>query len=131
MTKIIVYLAGGFKSGWQDKVAKVLPSDKYELIDPRQHGKTEPKEFTKWDLDGVERADVVLGYVEKNSNRCYGMAVEIGAAHAWNKLIIVANEWRDEKHHAIRMMLAASSVVKENLEDAIHALRAWNEIGID
>lgn len=85
---ITVYLAGGMKSGWQDKVIEVCGNEYFEWIDPRDHGLTDEAEYTKWDLDGIDSCDVVFAYLEHDNPGGYALALEIGYAKARGKKII-------------------------------------------
>ncbi len=62
MRRSIVYLAGGFRTRWQDRVSLL---DGFEFIDPSQHKLTDPKAYTAWDLNAISRADIVLAYLER------------------------------------------------------------------
>lgn len=74
---IVVFLAGGMKGGWQDVVKQAVPG--VIFIDPREHGLHDEMGYTQWDLAGVERCDVVFGYMEADNPGCAGLAVEFGA----------------------------------------------------
>jgi nucleoside 2-deoxyribosyltransferase len=92
-----VYLAGGMKDGWQDQFTPLVSG--VEWIDPRKQPPTEdPAVYTKWDLDGVRRADAVVAYMSPSNPSGYGLALEIGFAHALGRPIIfidrVQEDWR-------------------------------------
>jgi hypothetical protein len=55
---LVVYLAGGFKSGWQDVVKLKVPMIRY--LDPRLHGLCQGQQYTAWDLQAIRRSDCVL-----------------------------------------------------------------------
>lgn len=74
----VVYLAGGMRSNWQDKVKKAFPGIMF--LDPRDHGAKEEAAYTAWDLTGVELADIVFGYIEKDNPNGAGLALEFGYA---------------------------------------------------
>lgn len=87
----VVYLAGGMRSGWQDIVKKACPGVMF--IDPRQHGVKDEKGYTAWDLTGVDIADIVFGYIEKDNPNGAGLALEFGyAAKMGGKTLIYVEE---------------------------------------
>ena len=85
-----VYLAGGFKTGWQDTV--VASNPELTFIDPRSHALPASHEYTAWDLAGIRSADVVFAYLEASNPAGYSLALEVGYARAHNKLVILVNE---------------------------------------
>lgn len=89
--KVKIYLAGGMKSGWQDRVINKF-SDRCIIFNPQDHKLNCAKEYTIWDLHFVSRADVIFGYLEKDNPSGFGLAVEIGYARALNKTIILVDE---------------------------------------
>ena len=85
-----VYLSGGMRSGWQDKVIAECPG--VEFIDPRDHGLHSSMEYTPWDLLAVRRCDIIFAYLEKDNPSGLGLALEVGYAAGLNKTIIFVNE---------------------------------------
>lgn len=78
-----VYLAGGMRSNWQDRVKEaVLASGKTQVlfIDPREHHCKDEVLYTRWDLEGIRRADIIFGYLEKDNPNGAGLALEVGFA---------------------------------------------------
>ncbi len=60
-----VYLAGGFKSRWQDTVKLKVPDIRY--LDPRSHGLTRSEEYTAWDLAAIRQSDCVFANLEASN----------------------------------------------------------------
>lgn len=87
---LVVYLAGGMRSGWQDEVMRKVQG--VIFIDPRNHGLTTEDKYTAWDLAGVDRADVVFGYLEADNPGGAGLALEFGWAAKAGKHIILAQD---------------------------------------
>ena len=92
-----VYLAGGMKSGWQDRVVSFVEridglEEDVRLIDPRYHGKQDEAEYTAWDIRGVKYADVVFAYLESDNPSGYGLCTEVAYAAAMRKFIIFVDE---------------------------------------
>ena len=88
-----VYLAGGFRGGWQDRVIEAFnePFGEYldvEFVDPRKHGLKEEADYTEWDLRAIRECDVVFAVSEHDNPSGYGLMLEIGYAKALGKQII-------------------------------------------
>jgi len=75
---VIVYLAGGMKSGWQDKVIEACKHPRIQFLDPRSHGLTDEKDYTEWDLWAVKQSDYMFGYLEKDNPGGHGLMLEFG-----------------------------------------------------
>ena len=67
-----VYLSGGMRSGWQDKVIAECPG--LEFIDPRDHGLHSSMEY----MLSVRRCDILFAYLEKDNPSGLGLALEVG-----------------------------------------------------
>jgi nucleoside 2-deoxyribosyltransferase len=115
-----IYLAGGMKSGWQDELISHFPN--IEFLDPRSHGLTEPKDYTKWDLDAIRECDVIFGYLEESNPTGYNLCFELGYAHALGKKIIWVNENLDNKTSAVAMIEESADKVFDNFQDSLHCL---------
>ncbi len=89
-----IYLAGGFRSNWQAKVALRL-ANSYELLDPSAHGIQDPAEYTRWDLDAVRQADILLANMEASNPGGYSLALEVGFAKALGKRIFMVDQIED------------------------------------
>jgi len=109
-----IYLAGGMHTGWQDRLIERYP--KITFIDPRTHGLTDPKEFTEWDIKGVEEADLVFAYLEKTNPSGLGTAFEVGYAVAIKRFVIFVNEKQD-KYAAL--MACSANKYFETLNEAL------------
>ena len=118
-----VYLAGGFKSGWQDKVTGKFPS--MQFFDPSKHNLETSREYTLWDLEAIHSSDCVFAYLEKDNPGGYALALEVGYAKALGKLIIFVDEKSgvDKKIARYLTMIAESSdACFNNLQDGIDYL---------
>lgn len=89
-----VYLAGGMHSGWQDFVLREVGAIAV-FLDPRSHGLKEPHAYVRRDLALVRKADIVFACLERSNPSGFGLAVEIGFAHALGKKVILVDEIRD------------------------------------
>ena len=85
-----VYLAGGMKSDWQDKVTEAVPWHTY--YDPRSHGLKDPSDYTAWDLEHIDKAGVVFACFTHCNPFGIGMCVEIGYAKNARKHIVLVDE---------------------------------------
>lgn len=118
----VVYLAGGFKSGWQAKVIKQLPD--FDFLDPSQHNIEDAAEYTRWDLDAVRASDIVLGYMESTNPGGYSLALEIGFAYALGKTVLLVDEITDPSvSRYFEMVRQCSESVFPRLSEAIEYLR--------
>ena len=86
-----VYLAGGFKSGWQDHITHCLRN---RYIDPRKKNEIgwSWDKITAWDKYAIRKSDIVFAYLEKDNPSGIGLACECAYANALGKLVILVNE---------------------------------------
>ncbi|MFZ6876238.1 nucleoside 2-deoxyribosyltransferase domain-containing protein [Undibacterium sp. Di27W] len=118
----VIYLAGGFKSGWQNKVMTQLPS--YDFLDPSLHNIQDAAEYTRWDLDAIRASDIVFGYMESTNPGGYSLALEIGFAHALGKAVLFVDEIKDPSvSRYFEMVRQCSDNVFTTLSEAIEYLR--------
>ena len=116
-----VYLAGGFKSRWQDLVQNRTTS--FEFIDPSLHNIENPSDYTEWDLRAIDQSDIIFAYMEDTNPGGYALALEVGYAKASNKKIIFVTEKNMGKRlRYFDMVKAVSDQYYTNLEDAIDGL---------
>lgn len=80
MGPVMVYLAGGMKSGWQDKVITafedLIREGVVAFFDPRKNPK-EPEKYRPIDKENWEQADIVFGYAESSNPALFAMCIEI------------------------------------------------------
>ncbi|MBQ0733944.1 nucleoside 2-deoxyribosyltransferase domain-containing protein [Aquimarina celericrescens] len=122
-----IYLAGGFKGGWHNKVIDELKNGCI-LFNPQQHNLPESEKYTAWDLYHVDKCDILLGYMAKDNPSGYGLALEIGYAKAKGKLIILVDERSPEDNQFKKYFLIckeSSDVLFENLESAISYIKTF------
>lgn len=113
-----IYLAGGFKSGWQNIVLNELRD--FELLDPSAHNIEDPAAYTEWDLRAVRECDVILANMEESNPGGYALALEVGYAKALGKHVVFIDQLSDSsrKRH-FEMIRQASDRVFTNLADAL------------
>ncbi|MBU2072714.1 MAG: nucleoside 2-deoxyribosyltransferase domain-containing protein [Gammaproteobacteria bacterium] len=98
-----IYLAGGFHSGWQDRVKLEAPQHNY--FDPRIDADQRfAYRWTQQEIDGLKRCDLVFAYFESDNPSGMGLAKEIGWATILDKPVIYVDE-----HDRINVFLAACS----------------------
>src|ERR1043166_3041129 len=73
---LVVYLAGGFQTGWQDKLKEAASQFRY--FDPRSHQLRDKGEYAMWDLEAIRRSDWIFAYLEAGNPGGYALAAEIG-----------------------------------------------------
>lgn len=74
------YLAGGFRSGWQDFVKSEIAD--WDFLDPSATGHQKPEDYVAWDLGALDGADLVIAYLESGNPGGYALAFETGYAVA-------------------------------------------------
>ncbi len=128
---IVVYLAGGMKGGWQDLVMLSVPG--VIFIDPRKHGLRDEVDYTQWDLAGVERSDVVFGFMETSNPGGSGLAVEFGwGARAGKHLMLVEQDGYPQQRYfgMVRALAHQSFAGPEGLAAGIEALKRIRNEGV-
>jgi nucleoside 2-deoxyribosyltransferase len=122
--QLAIYLAGGFQSGWQDKVREAAPRFRY--FDPRFHRLRDKNQYATWDLQAIQRSDWIFAYLENSNPGGYALATEIGYAKALGKRIILVNEKSGNERENARyfdMLSATSDVEVANLSEGIEFLQ--------
>jgi hypothetical protein len=121
-----VYLSGGLKSDWQERVMKEAPG--LEYLNPQSHGLQPPQLYTLWDMYHVRKADIVFGYMERDNPSGYGLATEIGYAKGLDKTIILVDE-KSAVDEGFRRYFAIvrelSDTVFESLDEGIAMLKTF------
>ena len=120
-----VYLAGGFRSGWQDRVVEAVPG--LSFTDPRTHGLAEPDQYTFADLVAIECCDWVFAYLEAKNPGGYSLALEVGYARALGKFIVLVDEQtspEDPASQYLEMLRASADVTLAALPEGIKYLKS-------
>ena len=124
-----VYLAGGFQSGWQEKLKTAFP--KVEFKNPRAHGLKDKAQYTLWDLEAIRRCDIVFAYLEAGNPGGYALSLEVGFAKALGKRIVFVNEKGaadPEAGRALHMVEAAADVHLKTFEEGLNLLGKMSEL---
>jgi len=117
---LMIYLAGGMKSDWQERVIQGAPQFSYK--DPRSHGLSEEKAYTEWDLRAIRDSQLVFAYLDSDNPSGYGMSLEIGYAKALGREIWYVCEDATARQRYFGMVRACSDRVFDSLDAAIEAL---------
>lgn len=119
-----VYLAGGMRGvDWQAEVAKRLHG--WIIFDPRECKSTDPHVYTEWDLNHIDKARVVLAYMETGNPSGFGMSWEMGYARAKNKHVVFVDALGDDKRSKYFDMHRVTSYTFKTLDEAADYLRRW------
>jgi nucleoside 2-deoxyribosyltransferase len=122
---IKIYLAGGFRSGWQEIVKSKLKD--FYFLDPSEHCIKDPLEYTRWDLAAVRNSDIVLANMESSNPGGYALALEIGFARALGKKIYLVDQIEDASiSHYFEMVRQCSDKVFETLDEVIEYISEMN-----
>ena len=124
-----VYLAGGFRSGWQDAVIRL--ASHHAFLDPRMHGLTEERDYTKWDLDAIKDSALVFAYLEKDNPSGAGLALEIGYAYALGKVIIFVEEPGHPHSRYFGMARQCAYRLYNDLDEGANFLSSYSYEGTD
>lgn len=115
---IKIYLAGGFRSGWQEIAKSKLKG--FQFLDPSEHNIKDPLEYTRWDLAAVRNSDIVLANMESSNPGGYALALEIGFARALGKKIYLVDQIEDSSiSHYFEMVRQCSDKVFETLDEVV------------
>lgn len=118
-----IYLAGGFRSGWQETVKSKL--NDFEILDPGSHGIEDPVEYTRWDLAAVRDSEIVLANMEASNPGGYSLALEVGFAKALGKSIYLVDQIEDSSvSRYFEMVRQCSDRVFKTLDEAIEYIAA-------
>lgn len=126
-----IYLAGGMRSGWQQRLMTAI-REKYKeaiiFLDPCAGHCAEEVAYTNWDLTAVETCDIIFAYLEKDNPGGHGLALEVGFAvgmanaGAPRKHIIFVNEPGHVADRYMGMTRVCSDVVVDSFEKGVIAL---------
>jgi nucleoside 2-deoxyribosyltransferase len=130
--KQTVYLAGGFKSNWANKVKE--SSKIFKWINPKdkeyKNGERivmDVNEYGKWDLHFIKQSDIVFVYVEKSNTSCIGLCCEAGFAKGLGKTVIVVLEPNHEtiKDSYLSFITQVADIVFQDLESGVNYLKSF------
>ena len=117
-----IYLAGGMKSQWQDRVVRAAP-EHLVIKDPRSHGLSDEKSYTAWDLAAIRESCLVVAFMDAENPSGFGLSLEVGYAHALGIPVWYVCEDTTDRQRFFGMVRAVSERVFESLDAAIDALQ--------
>lgn len=116
-----VYLAGGFKSGWQNNVVTY-----HKILDPskKDESNMSMSEIGEFDKTYIKDADIIFAYMERTNPSGFGLSCEIGYAHALGKIVILILEKNHEKHSdkSLEFLTCFADYVFDNFYDGLFCL---------
>lgn len=115
-----IYLAGGMKSEWQDRVIAAHPD--IDFMDPRTHGLADEEDYTRWDLNAIRSSGLVFAYMDADNPSGFGLNLEVGYAYALGIPVWYACEDRTDRQRRFGMVRACSARIFDSLDSAIEAL---------
>lgn len=129
---MLVYLAGGMRSGWQDTLQfdEPLRREGVRFLDPRMHQFEAEGAYTAWDLEAVKQADLIFAFLEADNPSGYGMSLEIGYAKALGKMIIFVEEPGHPQSRYLGMCRASATFNVDDLKTGIMLLLQLAESGL-
>src|SRR3989344_6327864 len=112
-----VYLVGGMRSGWQDRVIVECQGLGFTFKDPRKNETKEFREYTTLDLHYVRISDIIFAYLEASNPGGQGACVECGYAKGLGKTVIVVNEKQDDRY--LKFIEKVADIVFTDFERAL------------
>jgi nucleoside 2-deoxyribosyltransferase len=117
-----VYLAGGMRMEWRQKVKDTCGGLAYfQFLDPCEHGLKNADAYTLYDLLAIDKCDVLFGYMESGNPSGIGLAAEIGYAKAKGKIIILVDEKNDKYFDIVK---ECCNIVRSSFDEGIIILRS-------
>ena len=127
---VYVYLAGGMKSGWQDKVKEacedLIAESAVEFFDPRDGAIKDPNVYIPRDIEAANRSDIVFGCAEEDNPGLYALSAEVAWIKKQNGIVIIANLLKKDgdKYRYFRFVPKFCQAREtEGMEEAISILR--------
>lgn len=129
MDKLKVYLAGGMRSNWQQKVIGINPE--FTCFNPQSNytnGNDSLKLYGAWDKHHIKQSDMVVAYMEKDHPSGFGLACELGYARGLGKTVILCmekdNEFNDYRY--LRFMELFADIVFYNFEEMLTHYKSYS-----
>lgn len=118
-----VYLAGGFRGDWQERV--VTYCHNLEFFNPKEKEKERNltlSEYGTWDLHYIKKCDIVFAYFERTNPSGVGLSCEIGYAKALGKTVILCLETGNERDRYNAFTKLMADIVFDDIDGAIEYL---------
>lgn len=127
-----VYLAGGYKTNWQEKF-KELTNGKFEIYNPREKEFNNNErvvmdltEYGAWDLHHIRMSDVVFVYLEKTNPSCIGAVIEARYAKGLGKTVVTVLEKEHEfiEDRYLEFIKKVSDITYDNFKDGVEFVKS-------
>jgi nucleoside 2-deoxyribosyltransferase len=112
-----VYLAGGMHDNWRQRFVSAFSG--VTFFDPTAHGLRDEAAYTAWDLEHIDLAATVIGYMDATNPSGYGLNLELGYAKAKGKRVIFIDETDATRTRYFGMARQIADVVFRSLDDAV------------
>lgn len=116
-----VYLCGGMRGGWQDKVKEACKGRPLFFLDPRDNDCKHLKECGPIDLHKIRRSDIIFAYLEATNPGGAALFGECGYGKGLGRTVIVINEKKNQPYWDFVSVFA--DVEFDDLEQAIEFLK--------
>lgn len=133
----IIFLSGSTensdKDSWQDKLLKELEDLNVTMLNPYRadYNSLSDSELTKqieWELDGLERADIVAIYFDSSTKAAITL-LELGLS-AKNKTVVIFCEGKFWKHKEVTVVAKKYKLsVFDNYDNFVKKIK--HEIGLE
>ena len=120
-----IYLAGGLRTNWQEKLITALPNITFISPLDKNDKTMSVYEYGTWDLHYIKQCDLVFAYMERTNPSGIGLGCEIGFAFGIGKTVITVLEPDNEhmKDAYLQFIKKVSHLCFDNLEQGINYLR--------
>ena len=135
MMQVKVYLAGGMRTGWQDKVKEeckdLFDQGLVEWKDPRDNKTSDPKLYGPLDRYACDDSRIFFGFAEKSNPLPFPLFMEMGYCLGQeNKVIIFVNEIEDSDPRSRPMLFAkvfgcGHVLMEKELDEGIKLLKQF------
>lgn len=129
MDKLKIYLAGGMRTTWQQRVIDTCPEHIY--YNPQanySNGNDTLQKYGAWDLSHIKMSDMVIGYMEKTHPSGFGLACELGYAKGLGKTVILCiekdNQFNDYRYLAFMELFA--DIVFYDFEELLKFYKSYS-----
>ena len=87
-----VFLSGGTRGDWQDKVKAAFPDGEHSFFDPRTLRHLELREIAATERSWLDQCDVLFFYLEASNPSGLGSAFEVGFCTAKGIPVVFIDE---------------------------------------
>ena len=131
--KQTIYLAGGYRSNWQEKVEEsveaIIKNPRAKEYENDERVKMKFQEYSTWDFHQIKESNIVFAYFEKTNPSGIGAAIEVGYAYGLGKTVVTVLEKNNEhmKDRYLDFVKKASHIVFEDFESGLAFLKSLTQ----